>query len=284
MATQFSAVGSRILYWSYLYNGYSYGTNLSLATGADIGMGRLLGVKSLGLPIPQSRNIAIEGDNGIIGALKIATGSLAEGELVTSVKDPTFVTGAQSLLINSVNGLDYHINGIPCPTYRNLCFIENAPAQNDTSGSLGQLGWSVTIYLSTQVQPRDETQIQNATAWEFTHDILASYADKFPWGEAISNSLYGATRALKFGPFYSPYPYTLHTFIGDGTATTFTVDETPAGAGATYGEMYDNGAAVTYGAGAGKFTVVAATKTVTFGTAPVSGHICNYFYQFQASC
>jgi len=79
---------------------------------------------------------------------------------------------------------------------------------------------------------------------------------------------------------------------GDGNTTTFQLARTYGYAGFTADDVvqnpgtnavYDNGNAVTYGAGAGNYTM-GSTGIVTFGTAPVAGHTLTWTGSFYYRC
>lgn len=280
MATQFSAVGERYTYASLLDTaGYAAGSSATLANGATSGSMRLKGVHQVGVTLPQTRDIAIEADNTNLGSIKIPGNANATGQLLTRIKDPTFTTKAQGLLINTVGNTDFTIAGVPCPTFAPMVIIVNAPAINQTTGSVGVPGFEVTIYNNCQVAPREVTQISDAQVHEYTHDLLAGYADRAAWGPSITNVLYNANRAIQHGPFFSLYPMTLQAFRGDAAVTTTTLDETPAGYDASNIMVWEDGiikAYTTYYTG--------ATNIITYAAAPTAGKKVQILYKFIPSC
>ena len=67
---------------------------------------------------------------------------------------------------------------------------------------------------------------------------------------------------------------------GDGNTTVFWLDHGNVITGSYY--VYDNGAAVTEGAGAGKFTIDKDTGAITFGTAPILSHAITAKYWYAS--
>ena len=136
MATQYSLVGTQFNHYSFLDSaGYAIGTGTSLANAANSGAGIMKGVDNLALALPPPRNIIIEGDNTIQGAVLIPGNTAPAGTIVTSVRNPTMINGAQGIITETIGNTDADIFGIPCPTYTPLCIISSAPGINQTPGS-----------------------------------------------------------------------------------------------------------------------------------------------------
>lgn len=286
MSTAYSFVGSQHTYFGLLDNsGYLMGTTGSIANGSDAGMGRLNGVESVNLNVPEARVVAIPGDNGLKGAMLIPSANAPEGAITTSIADLTFQSVAQSLTTRTLGNTVTQVLGPQCPTFKSLCLVVNSPALDQTAGNVGVPGWHSYIFLKDQVQPRGADNIQNGNAAQFPHRIVATYASTFPWGEAFPSSTgYGTLTGLILDMGWSAYPWTGHTFVGDNSTTTFTVDETPAGEDGNYTLAWQAGTLLVYGSGAGKYQVVASTKTYTLGTAPGTGVKLVTFYQYVPGC
>jgi hypothetical protein len=273
----FSSVGAQYVFWGYRDgNGYVTGTSASLANGANSGMGRLLGVNQAGIQKSPARDIVIPGDNGFLAAIKIPPGDVAKGTIVANMTNPVFASGVQSLLIDALGSSDIPIDGVPCPTYRQIVTVVNSPAQD----SNGNAGWAIRIYLNLQVDPVDG-DTQDANPNNVTYNLLASYATKFPWGKALSAVTNGSTKALVVPPFFSLYPLTIHTFKGDAAITTLVLNETPAGASSLLVPYFKDGTIQVYTT---NYTVVTATKTVTFVAAPGAGTLNVLPYFFVPTC
>lgn len=279
----FGAVGSSFNFWGIRNaNGYVTGTATALANGANSGMGRLFGVSSLGIQKAASRNVVIPGDNSIFGAIKIAAGDLSQGSLVTSVKNPIFTTSSQGTILDDFGDSEIALDGIPCPNYRQLVLVTNAPAVNED----GAQGFSVKIYFNIQADPRDN-DTQDAQAHQYTHDLIASLANAFPWGQAFTLVDHGSTRALMTEPFFSLYPLCIHTLRRNTGVTTVVLDETPAAANADSVLAFNNGTAMTYAgspASGTEYAVNTATRTVTLGAAGTAGDYLVIPYFFVPQC
>jgi hypothetical protein len=281
MASQFSGLGVQKTFWGFNDDaGYLTGTATELANGEDSGMGILKGVGNINLQLPADRVIDVPGDNTIVASFLIPAATSPQGEMVARVYNPEFVTLSESALINTEDGLDFALMGIPCPTYRSLTLISNAPAKAQTSGSVGQPVWRVNMYFNLNVQALGNN-IQDATPDDYTHTLVANRSDVTPWGAPITSVLYGATQAYGFRPFQSPYPIHMQAFVGDNSIDTLVLDETPAAASSVAVRVYEDGVKQVYTT---DYTVVTATKTISFVAAPAAGAKVEVFYQFIPSC
>ncbi|PJF39565.1 MAG: hypothetical protein CUN54_08400 [Phototrophicales bacterium] len=282
MPKQFSAVGTEITFWGFLKAGIVHGTNGNLVDGQDSAMGQLLGVSDLGLALPEGRTIDIGGDNSNRGSIELPPNASPSGQLLTTVNNPTFVAAAQGGLISTEDGLDLYLQGVPCPDNVPLTIIHNAPAQRQDAGFLTETGYEITIYLFVKVQPRGRNNIQDSQNAQYTHRIVGNYADKLPWGELLTAVKFGKTRAIQIGPFFSDFPMTMHTYIGDGSiGQSVTLAHTPAGTTAAEVRVYNanTGAKKTITT---DYTV--AGNVVTFVTDPAAGEQNVIFYQFPPDC
>lgn len=280
MAKSFSAVGIVPTYFSFLDSvGYAMGSGTSLANGAASGAGQIFGVKNIGIPVPPARTVVITGDNGQLGAIQLPGNTAPAGTLVAAVRNPTFINGSQGTITETIGNTDMDIGGIPCPNFQPFCLIASSPALDQTPGSVGNQGYETTIWYHLTQVPLDETAMADSAVHDFTHSILATLATVQPWGKALTTVLNGATRAL-YRKFFNTNPALLHSFKGDGTIVTVTLDQTPAGTDGNNVIVYQDGVLLVYGTGAGKYQV--SGKVITFGTAPTAGAKIEvlYFYPF----
>lgn len=289
MATKAYGVGAQQVRWGINYSGLVNGTSTSaLANAASSGMGLLLGVENINIPMPAARSIAVPGDNGLKATVMLAPNTPASGNVATTIIDPLFSTAPVSLLVDTQDTLDLALMGVPCPEFKSCTLINNAPGGSATSGAVGNPGYLVEIYPNVQFYPRGNDNAQDGTTQQFMTDMQLSMADRYPWGVKPTIALNGATQFQKIAPFFSPAPMTIDTIVGDGIITTFVLNEIPYAANGTAVRVIANASGVAtplvYGAGAGKYTVVASTKTITFGTALTSGTVYTVFYQYLPLC
>lgn len=278
----FGAVGSQLTFWQYRNSsGYGVGTNNAMTNGQNSGAGRLYGITTVGLQKATTRNIVINGDNGIFGAIKIAPSDVPQGSIVANAKDPVFAAGTQSTVLDTLGGNNLMIDGIPCPTYQQMIIINNSPAIDST----GAAGWLIDIFMNVTADIVDGDASDGA-ARQFTANLLGSYSTKFPWGKALSSVTNGATKALS-AQMFAPYPLTMHTLIRNTGVTTLVLNETPAGASATMVPAFNNGTAMNYNASPSTstdYSITTATKTLTLGAAGTAGDVLTVPYFFIPTC
>lgn len=279
---QFAAVGSAKTYFAFKNSsGYAIGTGTSLANGATSGAGQLLGFKSINIPVPPARAIPVTGDNTILGSVLIPGNTVSAGTLVTSISNPTLSNKAIGLLTETVQGVDMDEFGTPCPVFTNLCIIDSAPGFSATTGLAG---WETTLWFDVQIFPLYETTITADGEHTFTFNVKANPVTVRPNGTSSTVVTNGTSKALGM-KFFTTYPMLISTFVGDGAATTFTLDQTPT-TGVTSNTtdvlLWDNGSIKTQSAGAGNYTQTGGV--VTFGTAPTAGHFNVAFYFYSPTC
>lgn len=277
-----SVVGSQYCYWGIVgTNGYVYGTSgSSMANGSDSAMGRLKGLQSLTLTVPEAPRVNIPGDNGAVTQMTLQPQELPSGTATFGVFNQTFNTKVGGMLIDQLGDFDIS-GGVPqCWSYARIALVVNSPAIMLDAGANESQGWQVTIINNLTVVPSDGINISTATAQAFPYSIQARRATQRLWGTAYTTVTNGST-AFTHETFTSPYPVTIHTFIGDGSDTTLTLAETPAEASGDKVKVTINGVIKTYSS---DYTVNTSTKVLTFATAPASGAICEVVYQHLATC
>lgn len=278
----FAAVGSSYDWWGALDSaGYLMGTTGTIANGADAGMGRLEGVNTASLVIPDPRIIAIPGDNKNKGTMLIESDSPVQGVLTTSIEDSTFVNKAQGTTPFTIGDASATILGPGCPLFANLTAIINSPAISFTSGSRGQKGYRAKLFLNIQVFPKSEESMENGNALAFSHPLVGTPVDTFWWGNSVLAADWVATSGLAIDLGFTTYPWTGHTFVGDASATSFTLDETPAAASAAKVVYWKAGVLKAYTT---DYTLVPSTKTVTFAVAPAAANKNLFLYQYIPAC
>lgn len=279
MAILSTAVGAQIVMWALNNAEYAQGTGAPLANGSDSGMGRLLGVEEINVPLAKARFIAVPGDNGLITMIPLAPNGVSSGTLTQSVNDPVFTTAPIGAVDYVRNGIDFALLGIPCPTFKSITLVNNAPAQNLTSGSFGVPGWAVSFYPNTFFYPRGNDSAKDGNPQQYMFDMALGSFDRFPWGEALTVAHEGATRALRENTFFSLAPWTIHAFVSNASTLTITLNETPYALTAVYIEVWKNGVLLTI---TSDWTI--SGKIITLAAAGSAGDKYEVFYGFIPTC
>lgn len=269
--------------WDTAGTNYITGTDGTLASAADSGMGRALGVNDFSVSIPEAPLIDRPGDNGVIGSFIANPTSGPSGTAAYISFDQTFDTKATKRSIKSVGPHDISLSSNICYDFSPMFIVVNSRASSDESGSIGEAGWQVEEYLYVFVQPTSVSGKAINTAHNYTHRMIFNERGILPWGETITEDNYGLTKAWKSDPYWSPYPVYYHTYRGDGgSAQTFTLDKIPAEADGTHLQIWDNGSALTYTT---NFAVNTSTGLVTFvSTDPASGQYAVCKVLFSPDC
>jgi hypothetical protein len=280
--TAYSAVGSSQTWWGRINSdGVLKGTTGTISAGSGAGMGRLEGVNSVSLPVPDARAVPIPGDNSQKGTIMIPSDSAIEGSISTSIRDLTFTTTTQGGLVETLGNTNMILLGSSCPDFVDSLIIVNSPALVQTAGNKGVKGWSTLAYLNVQVQGKPPESLDNGTALDFPHRLVGKIVDQFFWGTDVAPADWGHSDGLVLDMGVGSYPWTSHSFEGNNSATTVTLDETPAGANGNDVLVWKAGVALAYTT---DYTVDTSTKVVTFVAAPASAADVVIVYRYIPSC
>jgi hypothetical protein len=250
----------------------------AITNGADAGMSNLAGVTALEFTHPQGTVSPVRGNGRTYTSFKGKPEGTSTGTLNMVFKDLNVDNGIRKTSIYARGVYDVTMFSLRCIEYANIAMITNQRAANQD----GAEGWLVREYHSMRVEPTGATLsglTVDGVPVNYVFDM--DETTKELTGLTVSSTNYGVASA-SYQEYWSPYPVTMQTFIGDAAATTVTLDYTPAGDGASFSELYADGVALTYGAGAGSFTT--ALGVLTFGTAPAAGVTNVLRYQFIPTC
>jgi hypothetical protein len=282
-SNQWTEIGVQLHYWALLNGSTPYGTTGAIANGSSAGMGRLRGVDTLSIAEPEAPRVYATGDNGVITAFLLQPAELPGGALSLGVFDQTYNIKSNGMKIFTLENWDMSLGFPSCFTFADQMHIVNAPMNSQESTSLDEAGWAVTMIMKTQVHSKMTGQVATGAVTKAENTMNIKRAATLPWGVALSTATHGST-AASYIRFASPAPVKMHTFIGDNSTTTFTLDETPTAASAAAVALWQAGVLKTYASGAGNYEVNTSTKVVTMGTAPGTGVVVTVLYQHVAGC
>lgn len=283
-SNEWSSNGIQYLFYAAKNGYYPYGPTGSISNGSSAGMTRLRGINAMEISEPDPNRSYSTGDNGVITAFLNQPTELPGGSFEMGAFNQTFAAKANGgTTIFTHNEWDI-AGGFPlCFNYADLMFVANSPMNSQESSSFDEAGWDVAMILNAQVSVKTMNAIQSQTPRKYSNMMNIKRSTRTPWGVALATATHGST-AFSFLNWASPYPVKIHTIVGDNSATTFTLDETPTAAAVTAVMVWQAGSLLTYGAGAGNYTVNTSTKVLTFGTAPGTGVVAIVVYQFVPSC
>lgn len=250
------------------------GTTGSVAAGSDAGMGQFDYINGISIPSLQTEDLVMP--NGTIKQVNPLTQLV--GTLTSLARDLTWVSKYNGLSVATMGDTNAIGMSNQCPPYVDMCLIANRPAIN----SSGQRGYSARMGLSLQFSDPEQYESQYGTEAEsFAHPFASAFVDTAFWGDATLSVEWGVSK-LHFIDFeWSAYPWTAHAFVHDNSATSFTVDQTPAAASADKVLVYEAGVLQAYTT---DYVVTTATKTISGITATTSGTKMVVLYQYVPSC
>ena len=269
----------KYVFWALRNGVYPYGTTGALSDGDDAGMA-LYPVFATITPPQGDRTVTpIVGSGGVSGSTSGFSQDALTGALVVNAYNNIFDAAANIKVIHT-NG-DYNIIGSNQSKlqYAKLAFISNQKATNQESGGSKEKEWKVTEWFSMEAHPlaqdidgtSDAVQPKN---YSTSYDEVATDL----MGEIITVVKYGYCTLYKY-EYYSPYPVTIHTFIGDNSTVEVTLDYTIAASTAEAVQANTDGTPLVY------TTAYAATGTTfTYVAAPAAATENTIRYQFLGGC
>lgn len=250
------------------------GTTGTVAAGSDAGMGQFGYINGISIPSLQTEDLVMP--NGTIKQVNPLT--QLTGTLTSLHRDLTWVGKYNGLTVASFGDTTAIGMSNQCPPYVDMGLIVNRPAVNDS----GQRGYSARIGLSLQFSdPTEYTSEYGTDAESFAHPFASSFVDTAWWGDDTLTTIWGTSKLHFIDLEWSAYPWTAHRFTHDGSTTTFTVDQTPAGASSSKCVLWTANALQVYTT---DYTVTTATKTFTLVAAETSGVTSVTYYQYVPNC
>lgn len=275
---QFNSAGlARVHYAFNSAAGYPYGTSGSIANGGDASVGQLIGAQNVNLPLQPPRIIPIGGDDGPQAQYFFEAESNPNGDMVLANVDLNLWAKSQNMNVYADGDWDVVVGQPEGAVYKQLTLITLAQAKSAASGSVGNAGYYVKIYPRVQIIPIGDQGQTNATATNFTHQLIANKFDVLPWGTAMSVANQGTLRGAVYGPFYSENRVALHTHVSDASDLSFTLAYTPAAATAAKIKVYRNGTLLTITT---DWSV--SGKVITLVSAGSAGDVVVVRYEYSA--
>lgn len=246
---------------------YPISTTGTLANGADGGGMILTGIKSASGQAREPNRVQSTGDDRRTKFQFIfPTDELPAMEMQFNVRDlirDGAIAAANKVAISTTMtaiGVDTNeAFDVQC------CVILSGVAKSADTATSGATRYRNRIYGSVNVMYIDENW-QEVEAATYQYRGYPTQMSKYPWGLALNATTDGVTKQTATDVF-SNYPITLHTFIGDNSTTSFTVDYTPAGVSTSGSvKVWVDGVAEADA----NVTVTTSTKTIALSTAPTT--------------
>ena len=266
--SQFIAAGVDQVQWGVLDStGYFMGTAGTLANGADAGMGLIVGTKTADYSIPDPVRNNATGDDRRLVTFQFDSQDPSAFTLEIAGPDMALIAKATGKSPRVLSDWDMGLLRPGSLTFSNICLLMASQAKSAESGSFGNPGFANMLLPRVEMLYQGRTGITEQGVHVAKFSCIVNPSDVWPWGEALTIAVDGDTQADGV-EWFSENRVSMHAFAGDAADVAITLTYEPAAETTNKVKDWQAGTALVYGAGAGKFTVVAATKILTYGTAP----------------
>lgn len=257
------------VWWGLKGNGFVQGTNGAIAAGGDSGMGRFPATSTITPAVPELPKVDIDSDAGIDGAVRGQPNASSSAVVTGGVIDQVYMAAQDNRLVKVEGPDDLIIATQLCLAFNQSMYVINVPAIcRDAGANYGELGYMVTEFWACTAEYNPFSDMGRGVQSASIINLILGNVGVTPWGETIvAAGEYGVTRGMGLTPYWSQYPVTYHTFVGDGATVVFTLDVTPAAEDGDALQMWEAGVSQSY---TSDYSVVAATRVVTFVAAPAS--------------
>lgn len=277
---------TRYLFYTVYVGGKPNGVSLTaLANGSSSFMGRLDGMMSASVTVPDRPTVSISSTTGLLAALQGVATEAPTGVLTNAMQDLDWITRSSATKGVTVGdwviGQDATLN---CEPNRQLGFIQNrGGAVSTEAATFGQAGWMVTEFYRAYVTPKDANASEMNSPASFESSVVFTLSGEDFSGVAFSIATNGVLRTWRSHTYFSPNPVHFGTYVGTGLSSQSVVLPYTI-ADATAGSAYitESGVAQVITT---DFTINTGTNAIDFvGTGPVAAALTQIKYQFQAQC
>jgi hypothetical protein len=219
--------------------------------------------------------VQVTGDDDLLGEFDFA--SLTSRSFVAEFAVQDLATEALLLGTNVETLGEIKLGALDVlnPADLNVCLIIQSRAKKQDTGVVGQSGWQGVIIPLATAAPLGRDTFNERSPGVFRLQITPQTASNNPWGITILDANTGTT-GLRYRPFTSENPITMHAHTGTGALQTFTLDYAPISAAKT--SVTSRRVAQTVSA-----VSTSAPYSVTISTtAPIAGSQIVTVYEFSA--
>lgn len=271
----------RLDYYVLDTNGYVIGTATSLANGADSGGGQLIGVNTADVSVPEARTVVVQGDDRVLGQFTFSSDALPTFTIESAVFDQVLTSLAQGTKRHAIGDSTFIGYQPKDPNYISMCIVATSKGLTQDTSTINQKGFTTFTFPNVTIVPLGTPGLNNAQAQTNRYRVTVNNANKYPFGLAFSDTNNGTTE-FSYLETNTENRTAMHTFIGDGSTDSFTLDQTVASD--TDGDktkIYVNGVVQTIST---DFTMstTAGVTTVTWeaGSIPSAGEVCVVYYEY----
>lgn len=261
-------------------SGYLQGNAASPASNGTIeGLLRLRGARTFPVQIPDRDRVPASGDDETLATFSFASEQLPQGVLAMAVRDLDFEALTQGTLAETLGDLQLGALAPSGQANLTMMLLLMREAKKFEGATKGPAGWEILMIPACEITALG-AEWEQRTFSPYNYSISISKAARSIYGATYTEALRG-TSELALEPVFSDNPIHIMGGFGDNAQTTFALTYAPKAADGNKVLVHLNGAKLSYGAGAGKYTV--SGQSLIFGTAPGSGVHIGVMYEVDAS-
>jgi hypothetical protein len=249
------------------------------ANGDDSGALIMIGAQTADIQVPELERVNVEGNDGRLATFQFESGSETGFTFESGSVDFAIAALLQGTNVYALGDWDFNLIRPGTRTPISMAWIINTQAKSQAAASLNQAGFRVALIPKVEVTYLGPGGISNRNAHVNRFSAIINAAGSHFWGTALSEANEGDVKADAI-EFWAENRLTAHAFIGDGVITTTVLDFTPAGDHTTNKiAVWVDGVKQT---ATTDYTVVPATKTLTWVSVPAAGEEAVIVYEYTS--
>jgi len=194
-------------------------------SGTNSGMHRLKAAITAPVGIPEPVRVNTRGDNDPKRHVFFFKGAGDNGFTLdmgsTDVAAEAFMQGST---VYTLGQWDMAVRGISLPAFTDMVMLLTRQAQSDEDGNSGN-GYENLLIFSTNGLPLGDDQFDFQGEGGARYTCSANAADILPWGVSLTTAN-STSDGLTYS-WFSEYPCTLESFVGDGSTVAIPLTYPP---------------------------------------------------------
>jgi hypothetical protein len=274
--TELIAAGfDRLEYMMLDSSGIAAGPSGSITAGATGSpMGRMLGVKTSDIVIPEPDIVNITGDDGPLGSFIFQPTATPGFNIDVGAADLQDEAYFQGTLVANEGDISLGVLQPKDQSFPDFCLIGVSRAKSKMSGSDGVAGFSGIIIPKCQLVPLGRVSYTEREGAVYRYRVSVTMSDAFPWGKTLTDAVNGTTGGAIM-PWTAENRITMHRWTQTSGLTAFNVTNSPASTAVAKMRAFVNNVITT------GITVTVASKLVTFSVAPADAAKIVALYEYS---
>ncbi len=264
--TQYIAAGfDRCHWWRNDSGGVAAGSAGTVAAGAaGSPSGRLLGIRTADINVPDSVEFTRAGDNQPLGKFLFSATETPGFTMELDAVDQSFIAAIAGLLVQNIGDMSMVPEAAKDLAIVDVGLLFLRDAKSKQSGSDGTSMFEGLLIPQANLYNLG-SPFEFQAGGPHRYRVALQSTNVLPYGATLTNALNG-TDAAAYERFTFEHRLDVHAYVGDNAQATFVTQYTPAGTTVSKVHVYKDGIRQTSGV-----TVTQATKTITLSPVPGSG-------------